>query len=77
MEFVLDNASLHAMGGVLSQRTDGKEYELSYASKTFSKPQHNYCATYWELLAALEMIRHFRHYLLGRHFTLAKKLQEM
>ena len=71
VQFVLDtDASLHAMGGVLSQRIDGKEYVLSYASKTFSKPQRNYCATYRELLAALEMIRHFRHYLWGRHFEL-------
>ena len=42
---------------------------LGYASKTLTKGQKSYCATYREHLAIVEMIRHFKHYLWGRHFT--------
>ena len=69
--FVLDtDASLTALGGVLSQRFPGDDTEhiVVFASKTLNKSQRNYCATYKELLAIVEMIRHFRHYLWGRHF---------
>ena len=68
--FVLDtDASLTAIGGVLSERTpDGKEHVIAYASKTLSPSQRNYCATYRELLAVVDMIKHFRHFLWGRHF---------
>ena len=69
--FVLDtDASAFALGGVLSQTIDGREHVVAYASQTLSKSQVNYCTTHRELLAVIEMIRHFRHYLWGRKFLI-------
>ena len=70
-EFVLDtDASAYALGGALYQRIDGVEYPIGFASKTLSRAQRNYCTTYRELLAIVEMVKHFRHYLLGQKFIL-------
>ncbi len=70
-DLILDtDASLTGLGGVLSQVVDGKERVLAYASKTLTTSQRSYCATYRELLAVVEMTKHFRHYLWGRQFTL-------
>ena len=69
--FILDtDASGVGMGGVLSQLQDGEERVVAYASKTFNKAQQQYCTTRRELLAMVEMISHFRHYLWGRNFLL-------
>ena len=70
--FVLDtDASLYGVGGVLSQLPDdGQEKVISYASRTLSKSQQNYCTTMRELLAAVAFIKHFHHYLWGRRFIL-------
>ena len=70
--FVLDtDASLYGVGGVLSQiQEDGQEKVISYASKTLSKTQQNYCTTMRELLASVVFIKHFHHYLWGRKFIL-------
>ena len=69
--FVLDtDASAYALGGVLSQVIDGVERVVGYASQTLSKAQRNYCTTHRELLAVVQMTRHFRHYLWGRRFHL-------
>ena len=43
---------------------------IAYASRALSNPEHNYCVTRRELLAAVYFTRHFRLYLLGQHFTL-------
>jgi hypothetical protein len=68
--FVLDtDASNHAMGGVLSQRQNGVERVVAYASRTFSKAQRNYCVTRKELLAVVTFLRQFKQYLYGRRFT--------
>ena len=70
-EFILDtDASGFALGGALYQSVDGVERPIGFASKTLSRSQRNYCTTYRELLAIVEMIKHFRHYLWGRHFRL-------
>ena len=69
--FVLDtDASAFALGGALSQRINGDERPLGFASKTLSRTQRNYCTTYRELLAVVEMVQHYRHYLWGREFLL-------
>ena len=66
--FVLDtDASLYGVGGVLSQL---QEKVISYASRTLSKTQQNYCTTMRELLAAVAFIKHCHHYLWGRRFIL-------
>ena len=67
--FIIDaDASLAGMGSVLSQVQDGVEKVVSYYSKTFSKPERQYCVTRKELLAVVSSIKNFHHYLYGRHF---------
>lgn len=69
-EFLLDtDASHHAWGAVLAQIVDGREHVVEYYSKTFSRPELNYCVTRKELLAVIKSVQHFQPYLLGRHFT--------
>ena len=70
--FVLDtDASDTGIGAVLSQvKDDGSEVVTAYASRSLSRPERRYCATRKELLAVVEFVHHFRHYLLGREFTL-------
>ena len=63
------DASLTAMGAVLSQVQDGKERAICYASKAFSKAQTRNSPTKRELLAVVNFTRHFKHYLLGQKFT--------
>ena len=71
LPYVLDtDASLSAAGGVLSQVQDGVERPIAYFSKTFSKPERNYCVTRRELLAVVLSVQHFRPYLYGRKFLL-------
>ena len=70
-KFVLDtDASNHAIGGALYQIQDGEERVISYASKTLTDSQRNYCTTKRELLAVVRMIKYFRHYLWGAPFTI-------
>eukprot|EP00731_Ephydatia_muelleri_P002224 Em0001g2224a len=51
-------------------RTIGGEAVIAYASRSLSRQEQRYCVTRRELLAVVEFIHHFRHYLLGVHFTL-------
>ncbi len=71
-EFIIDtDASDVGIGAVLSQaQDDGTEKVISYASRVLSKPERRYCVTRKELLAVVTFVRHFRPYLLGRHFKL-------
>ena len=64
------DASLTAMGAVLSQVQDGQERAICYASKAFSKAHTRYSATKRELLAVVNFTRHSKHYLLGHKFTI-------
>ena len=67
--FVLDtDASLEALGAVLSQMQDGMERVVAYGSRTLSKSEWNYCTTDRELLAFRFFLEHYKHYLLGRNF---------
>jgi len=68
-EFILDaDASEKSTGAVLSQIQDGVERVISYAGKTLDKREVNYCITRKELLAVVFALKHFKQYLLGRHF---------
>lgn len=70
-QFVLDtDASNIGIGGVLHQIQDGKEKVVAYASKKLDKSQQRYSVTRRELLAMVTFIHQFRHYLLGRKFSL-------
>ena len=69
-KFVLDtDASDLAIGGELSQIQDGQERTVAYANAVLSAKQRCYCTTRKELLSVVKFTRQFRHYLLGRHFT--------
>ena len=70
--FLLDtDASDVGIGAVLSQISDaGSERVIAYASRSLTRQERQYCVTRRELLAVVEFIQHFRHYLLGRQFTL-------
>lgn len=68
-EFIIDaDASNHGIGVVLSQIQDGKERVISYYSRVFSKSERNYCVTRRELLAVVDAMKSFHHYLCGRKF---------
>ena len=69
--FILDtDASNHAIGAVLSQVHGGIERPIAFASRTLTKSERNYCVTRRELLAVVEFIRKYRHFLCDRKFLL-------
>ena len=66
--FVLDtDASLFAIGGVLSQIQNEEEVVIAYASRSLRLSQRRYCTTRREMLAAVVMCTHFRFALPGSH----------
>ena len=70
-EFILDtDASNEGIGAVLSQLQDGEERVIAYASKALTKPERNYCVTRREMLAVVYFVTYFKHFLLGRRFTI-------
>jgi len=69
--FILDtDASAEAIGSVLNIVVNGEERVVAYASKTLNKAERNYCVTDRELLAVRYFVEYFKHYLLGRKFTI-------
>lgn len=70
-EFILDtDASGCGVGAVLSQSHNGSEHVVAYYSRSLTSPEKNYCTTRRELLAIVESVRHFHHYLYGTPFTI-------
>ena len=68
--FILDvDASNLAIGAELLQMQDGEEKVIAYSSFTLTPEQKNYCTTRKELLSIVRFTRQFRHYLLGKPFT--------
>ena len=67
---ILDrDASGVAIGAVLSQVQNGTEKEIAYFSRALKRVEINYSVTHCELLAVIDGISHFHHYLYGRKFT--------
>ncbi|MCG8075029.1 MAG: reverse transcriptase, partial [Candidatus Thiodiazotropha taylori] len=68
--FILDtDASDSNIGAVLSQIQNGTERVICYGSRSLSKAEKKYCVTRTELLALVYFVKYYRHYLLGRKFT--------
>ena len=69
-DFVLDtDASDLAIGAVLSQKQEGVEKVIAYASRSLDRREQNYCVTRRELLAVVHFLKYFKQYLLGRNFV--------
>jgi hypothetical protein len=62
---IMCDASDYAVGAVLGQSKDTKQYVISYASKTLTGPQLNYATMEKELLAVVFAIEKLRSYLVG------------
>ena len=68
--FVLDtDASGHGLGAVLSQIQDASERVILYFRRVLTHPVQQYYVTRRELLAVVESVKYYHHYLLGRHFV--------
>ena len=68
--FILDtDASDTAIGAALYQIQNGVERPVSFASHTLTPAQTRYCTTRKELLSIVVFTRHYKHYLIGREFT--------
>lgn len=69
-KFVLTtDASNVGVGAVLSQIQENKDTLISFYSSTFSEAEKHYSTTEQELLAVVKAVKHFRHYLLNKRFT--------
>ena len=69
--FIIDcDASNVGQGAVLSQIQNGEEKVICYFSRCFSRAERNYCVTRRELLAVVNAIKHFHHYIYGNRFTI-------
>ena len=70
-KFILDtDASAFGIGGVLSQVQNGEERVIAYGSRVLNKAERNYCVTRRELLAIVDFVKLFHHYLVGAQFLL-------
>jgi cleavage and polyadenylation specificity factor subunit 1 len=67
---LVTDASTSAMGAVLQQRVQDVWQPLAFFSRKLSPAQQKYSAYDRELLAIYEAVRHFRHMLEARHFTI-------
>ena len=77
--FILDtDASDNSIGAVLSQvDSDGQERVIAYGGRTLNKNERNYCTTRKEMLALVNFLKHYRHYLLGRKFLVRTDHQSL
>lgn len=64
------DASLYALGAVLSQGTVGSDKPVAYASRTLSDTETRYSTIERELLAIIWAVKHFRPYLYGNKFII-------
>ena len=70
LEFLLfTDACDYGIGAVLSQIQDEKEVVIAYFSRQLKPAELKYATVEKEALAVVEAIKHFRHYLLDKPFT--------
>ena len=70
-EFILaTDASNFAIGAVLSQGEIGKDLPVAYASRTINESELKYSVIEKELIVIVWSVKHFRHHLFGRRFTI-------
>ena len=67
---IVADASDIAVGAALQQETDGMWQPIAFFSRKFDKTEKRYSAFDRELFAAYSAIRHFRHFVDGRKFSL-------
>jgi hypothetical protein len=67
---LVTDASTSAMGAVLQQRVKNTWQPLAFFSKKLNTAQQKYSTYDRELLAIYEAVKHFRHMLEVRHFTI-------
>jgi hypothetical protein len=67
---LVTDASTSALGAVLQQRVHDAWQPLAFFSKKLNSAQQKYSAYDRELLAVYEAVKHFRHMLEARHFTI-------
>jgi cleavage and polyadenylation specificity factor subunit 1 len=58
------------MGAVLQHRVHNAWQPLEFFSKKLNPAQQNHSAYDWELLVVYEAVKHYRHILEARHFTI-------
>ena len=69
--YIIDcNASNVGQGAVVSQIQNCEEKVICYFSRFFSRAERNYCVTRREVLAVVNVIKHFHHYIYGNGFTI-------
>jgi hypothetical protein len=70
-EFILNtDASGTAIGAILTQKYDGIEHPVCYASRTLNPAERRYSTIERELLAVVWAVKKYRIYLTGVHFTI-------
>jgi len=69
-KFILDTDPLdYAIGSVLTRLQGGQEKVVSFASWKLARAEANYCTMWKELLSIVNFVKYYKHFLLGRPFT--------
>lgn len=70
-QFILDiDASAHTISWIILQIQKGEERVLAFGSKILSPAHVNYCMLKREMFSIVHFVQHYKHYLLGRKFTI-------
>ena len=67
--YITTDASNIAIGGVLSQKEDGFDFPIAFASRCLNSAEVKYSTIEKELLAILFCVKQFQYCVYGRHFT--------
>lgn len=67
---VESDASGHSVAAILYQKQNDNWHVIAYASRVLNNAETSYCSSRTELLAVVFALKQFRHFLLGRKFTI-------